>query len=538
MVKSGDGKLVNAYRKAFSHRREFNTELVKKSLMAADNEDGLFEEARRMTFIGVLDLCQRWAKNKWLPDDLRRANVVKTAVERFKQIEKIEVRKGTRPPAGTEDLFLYWEKQNPSEKELTQGLSHPDPFVRMRSLYLGHQKGMVDEARLDQAAKSDDWPERLISRMIHPAITPDEKRDHVEWVNLCSGMDAEILKARIDCTPEEYSRYNEMLVTLSREGAAMARSKMLLEILLAFQGYFTAGGIVVERNDAAKEGDAIETEDLSVDATDLSFMITGLEADETSPLIRWLREDLKNRFVINPKDGSILVRIPAGGFEMGGGRNRDNPKHIVHLDTYYIGVVAVTNRQYKVFVDETGHRPPDKATWGAPIWKGKSYPLEYADHPVVCVSWDDAAAYSNWAGLNLPTEAQWEKAARGPLGLIYPWGNELDESKCRNNSNKGSGTTSPVYEYSTGASGYGTYNQSGNVWEWCSDCYGSDYYDISPQTNPRGPSLGSYRVVRGGSWDDIADWCRSAYRSDYNPSCRDGNLGFRCVLAPDQQSSR
>ena len=273
----------------------FNTELVKKSLMAADNEDGLFEKARRMTFIGVRGLCQRWT------------NVVKTAVERFQQIEKIEVREGRLPPAGTEDLFLYWEKQNPSAKELKQGLSHPDPFVRMRSLYLGHQEGMVNEACLDQAAKSDDWPERLISRMIHPAITPNEKRDHVEWVNVCSGMDAEVLKARIDCT-------------------------------------------------------------------------------------RWLPKDLKNRFVINPKDGSILVQIPAGGFEMGGGRNRDNPKHMVHLDTYYIGVVAVTNRQYKVFVDETGYRPPDKATWGTPIWKGKSYPVEYADHPVVCVNWDDAAA--------------------------------------------------------------------------------------------------------------------------------------------------
>lgn len=222
--------------------------------MAADNEDGLFEEARQMTFIGVLNLCQRWAKNQWIPDDPRRANVVKTAVERFRQIEKIEVTEGPRVPAGTEDLFLYWEKQNTSEKELKQGLSHPDPFVRMRSLYLGHQKDMVDEARLNQAAKSEDWPERLVSRMIDPAITPDKKRDHVEWVNVCAGMNAELIKARIDCTPEEYSRYNEMLATLSTGGAAMTRLKMRLEILLAFQGYFMAGGIVVAvEEDAAKK---------------------------------------------------------------------------------------------------------------------------------------------------------------------------------------------------------------------------------------------------------------------------------------------
>jgi len=133
---------------------------------------------------------------------------------------------------------------------------------------------------------------------------------------------------------------------------------------------------------------------------------------------------LVSPIIINSKDSSILIEIPAGKFEMGDGKGSDCPKHTVYLDRYYIGVYAVTNRQYKQFVDETGHRPPDGTDYGTPIWKGKSYPESYTDHPVVCVSWEDAAAYCRWAGGTLPTEAQWEKTAHGPKGFTYPWGND------------------------------------------------------------------------------------------------------------------
>ena len=183
----------------------------------------------------------------------------------------------------------------------------------------------------------------------------------------------------------------------------------------------------------------------------------------------------------------------------------------------------MTNRQYGKFVDETGHRAPDHADYGSAIWKGRSFPPEVADHPVVCVSWDDAKAYAEWAGCELPTEAQWEKAARGPEGTIYPWGNEWDETKCRNGKNKGSGTTCRVYDYPEGVSGYGTYNQSGNVWEWCEDWYDDEYYSKSPRENPRGPEGGSYRVLRGGCWNFVAaSFARGAYRWLVP--------GYRCVL--------
>ncbi len=193
-------------------------------------------------------------------------------------------------------------------------------------------------------------------------------------------------------------------------------------------------------------------------------------------------------------------------------------------------------RQYKVFVDETGHRPPDKSEWRDPIWKGNNYPAEYSDHPVVCISWDDAAAYCKWAGLTLPTEAQWEKAAQGPGGYKYPWGNEWDETLCRNSNNKGSETTAPVYSYPSGVSGYGIYNMSGNVWEWCRDWYDEKYYKSSPKENPAGPSQGSYRVNRGGSWLlVVAGSFRAAYRRRSAPSYRSGRRGFRVARAPGRQ---
>jgi formylglycine-generating enzyme required for sulfatase activity len=246
----------------------------------------------------------------------------------------------------------------------------------------------------------------------------------------------------------------------------------------------------------------------------------------------WCEAGYPPPLVVNESDGSVLVYVPAGEFEMGDEQNADCPKHRVYLDAYYIGLYCVTNAQYARFVKVTGHRVPDTADYGTPVWRGNSYPPERAEHPVVCVSWNDAVAYGAWAGLRLPTEAEWEKAARGPSGWLYPWGNTWDATRCRHAGSHGAETTCRVYDYPGGVSGYGTYNQAGNVWEWCEDWYGTNYCKRSPWANPRGPETGSYRVLRGGSWgNDDARNFRGAYRNGNTPAVRNDDQGFRLVRA-------
>ncbi len=246
----------------------------------------------------------------------------------------------------------------------------------------------------------------------------------------------------------------------------------------------------------------------------------------------WALDEVRNRLAVNRKDGSVLVYVPEGEFEMGDGRESNCPPHRVFLSAYWIGVYCVTNAQYLKFVEATGQRAPDQSDWSdvPPIWKGRRFPKEKAGHPVVCVSWDDAVTYAKWAGCQLPTEAQWEKAARGPRGLVYPWGNDWGGTKCRHEKNKGSETTCPVYGYPQGISGYGTYNQSGNVWEWCADWHDNGHYGKSPGRDPGGPEGGSLRVYRGGCWWGAGpvDF-RGAYRVGIVPGFRFVYLGFRLV---------
>ena len=241
-------------------------------------------------------------------------------------------------------------------------------------------------------------------------------------------------------------------------------------------------------------------------------------------LSAWLESGGLPPLVRNAKDGSVLVWVPGGEFEMRDGKQFNCPKHRVHVDGYYIGVYCVTNRQYGRSVEETGR---EVGGGGFSVGGGKE------EHPVVNVTWEDATAYAAWAGCELPTEAQWEKAARGQRGLIYPWGEEWDEIKCRNAKNKGSEETAAVWGYAEGVSGYGTYQQSGNVWEWCRDWYDEDYYETNGvQRNPTGPDRGSERVLRGGCWNnDDASVFRGAFRFRFDPGDRLHARGFRLVRA-------
>lgn len=192
----------------------------------------------------------------------------------------------------------------------------------------------------------------------------------------------------------------------------------------------------------------------------------------------------------------------------------------------------VTNAQYGRCVEDGACTAPNSSTWNQ---------VEFARHPVTHVDWEQATQYAAWIGGRLPTEAEWEKAARGTGGYIYPWGNEWDgnrlnfcDKQCANNwkdetIDDGYAETAPVGNYLTGASPYGALDMVGNVWEWVADWYNEGYYATSDGRNPLGPAGGDYRVLRGGSWDDNRDDVRAARRVWLSPHRQRDVVGVRVV---------
>ena len=223
---------------------------------------------------------------------------------------------------------------------------------------------------------------------------------------------------------------------------------------------------------------------------------------------------------IKGKDGGEMVLVPAGEFWMGSDDwGPEKPKHRVYLDTFYIDKYEVTNALYKRFMDAAGRATP--AYWSDSKFNGSS-------QPVVGVSWDDADAYCKWAGKRLPTEAEWEKAARGTDGREYPWGNQWESFRANSSESK-PGKTTPVGSYPEGVSPYGAHDMAGNASEWVADWYAEDYYKTSPARNPQGPGSGEYRGQHGGSWSDRLLGLRAACRSAAPPDTRDNFSGFRCA---------
>lgn len=248
---------------------------------------------------------------------------------------------------------------------------------------------------------------------------------------------------------------------------------------------------------------------------------------------------------VSPFTGMIMVYVPEGSFPMGStsqdpGADPDEfPQHTVYLDAYWIGQSEVTNAMFSVFLNEKGDQVETRYPWLdasakdvliAQTQRGEWQPRPgYSDYPVVEITWFGALAYCQWAGGHLPTEAEWEKAARGVDGRIFPWGDYFDCNNAQLVECTGA-QLHPTRSLLDGASPYNALDMAGSVWEWVADWYSPNYYQDSPQENPGGPDSGTARVVRGGSWAFDAKHARATNRRNDGPLVTKPDYGFRCVF--------
>jgi formylglycine-generating enzyme required for sulfatase activity len=234
-----------------------------------------------------------------------------------------------------------------------------------------------------------------------------------------------------------------------------------------------------------------------------------------------------------------MVYVPAGEFRMGQTWSLQDRVHTVELDSFWIDQTEVTNAHYRHCVEAGVCRAPTTCSWGEPTYGDVSK----TDHPVICVTWQSASDYCRWAGGRLPTEAEWEYAARGPSASTYPWGDDFDgtrlnscdvncphEDERSTDYDDGQALTAPVGSYPSGASWCGALDLVGNVWEWVADWHGP--YPLMRQKNPTGPERGSERLIRGGSWyhNDEYGFLRAANRHPFDPRDYNHLIGFRCVV--------
>jgi formylglycine-generating enzyme required for sulfatase activity len=260
---------------------------------------------------------------------------------------------------------------------------------------------------------------------------------------------------------------------------------------------------------------------------------------------------------VSPMDNMEMVFVPEGPFTMGitieqivaecqkagipcrsSWYSNATPPHHVVLDSFWMDKTEVTNAMYSLCVQTGVCQPPSNhASATRDSYYGNP---EYDNYPVIYVSWVEAQTYCGWAGRRLPTEAEWEKTARGTNAYLYPWGNTFPSCSLANFTRYPYyqmpdciGDTSPVGSYPSGASPYGALDMTGNVWEWVADVYGRDYYSQSPEENPQGPASGNYRITKGGGFGNTENFINSPFRGTAGPGTNSlsgaRDVGFRCA---------
>lgn len=228
------------------------------------------------------------------------------------------------------------------------------------------------------------------------------------------------------------------------------------------------------------------------------------------------------------KFGVPMVLVPVGDFVMGSNNGSENekPVHTVTLDSFYIDIYEVTNARYQSCVESGGCTLPERTYT---LTRSSYYDdPQFDNYPVTSVTWDQANSYCKWRDARLPTEAEWEKAARGTDERTYPWGEESPAPDLLN-FNMNVGDTTEVGNYLENISPYGLYDMAGNVSEWVNDWYDKKYYEISPLSNPLGPDQSNFRPIRGGSWEYDEFAVRTTFRDNIVYNAHGYSIGFRCV---------
>lgn len=241
----------------------------------------------------------------------------------------------------------------------------------------------------------------------------------------------------------------------------------------------------------------------------------------------------KGASIISDSDGMKQLSIPSGEFRMGTLEDgewiseNEMPQHLVYLDGFWMDETEVTNAQYKKCVDAGVCVPPRRtSSYSKPEYFGNP---EFDNFPMVYVDWEQANTYCTWAGRRLPTEAEWEKAARSTDARLYPWAGDAKGTHFANFTFYTFEDPVAVKTYPYGVGPYGTYEMAGNVYEWVADWYSPTYYTDSPRENPPGPEIGLTRVMRGGGWSSDWIYIRTASRMHYSPQDSSSDLGFRCA---------